>query len=1315
MVGKATNGFEWRSRWLFELGWRDQVGFFRRRTDCSESFFPGFFLLANKLYMPWVLPNNRRRNKFVRRLQHSNLPSSGRITGNMVMIRTADCLLSHRVNLITVKRFLLPLLLIGCALGGATTTRAQSNYEPYSFTTLAGLGPGSTSGTGSAARFDFPDGAAVDTAGNVYVADSGNDIIRKITPAGVVSTLAGLAGSSGSADGNGNVARFSFPTGVAVDSAGNVYVADDGNNTIRKITPCGAVSTLAGLAGSTGSADGSGSAARFSQPFGVTVDGAGTIYVADRDNHTIRKITPAGVVSTFAGLAGSSGSADGNGSAARFNFPLGVAVDNAGNLFVADTNSSTVRKITSSGAVSTFAGLAGSGGSADGTGNAARFNQLSGVGVDSAGNVYVADYLNHTIRKITPSRVVSTFAGLAGSGGSADGTGSAARFNFPYGVAVDGAGNAYVADSGNDTIRKITPSRVVSTLAGLAGSFGSADGTGTVARFGFPVSVAADNAGNAYVADSSNHTIRKITPSRVVSTLAGLAGSAGSTNGSGSAARFNNPSGVAVDSAGNVYVGDRGNNTIRKITPAGVVSTLAGLAGSSGSTDGTGNAARFTEPQGVAVDSASNVYVTDTDNHTIRKITSAGAVSTLAGLAGSSGSADGTGNGARFAFPQDVAVDGAGNVYVADSSNDTIRKITPAGVVTTLAGVAGSFGSADGIANDARFDGPSGVAVDSNGNVYVAEYFNSTIRKITPAGDVSTLAGLTGNTGSGDGIGSAARFHNPTGVAVDNAGNVYVADYLNSAIRVGVNAPPVITTVGQPFVYQLDITGTTSFVVSNLPPGLSFNSQLAAIVGVPTAAGTFQVGLSSMNSSGATNNSTLTITVQPAPGSGPIITSSTSATGRVDRLFSFQVETINASSAARLSASGLPPGLSADPVTGVISGTVTAEGSSAVTLTVTDGGFTATASLQLIFTADPASPVILSSNTASLAPGQSFTYTINVAAACDPSDVTTFTLIGTLPAGLFFDPNTGTISGTFTGLSLHSGNRPDVSGGIVTNVQLFATNSHGTSTLPLIFFLAPTGAVNISTRIAVGSGDNVLIGGFIITGNAPKKVVIRAIGPSLKVNGVPIPGAMQDPVLELHDPTGLLGTNDNWRDSQENEIIGTGIPPTDDHESAILAYLSPGNYTAVVLGKDGSTGIAVVEVYDLGTVSLDQSSNAKLAQISTRGTVLTGDNVMIGGFIVQTSATKVIVRAIGPSLNGIVPGTLQDTVLELHDGSGTTIMSNDDWRSDQEQQIIDTTVPPKDDHESAIVATLNPGAYTAIVRGKNNTTGVALVEVYTLQ
>jgi hypothetical protein len=273
--------------------------------------------------------------------------------------------------------------------------------------------------------------------------------------------------------------------------------------------------------------------------------------------------------------------------------------------------------------------------------------------------------------------VVTTLAGTAGSYGSANGTGAAARFNNPYGVAVDAAGTVYVADQNNHTIRKITPAGVVSTLAGTAGPYGSADGTGAAARFNYPTGVAVDAAGVVYVADESNNTIRKITPAGVVSTLAGTSGiGGGSADGTGAAARFDTPIGVAVDASGTVYVGERNNHTIRKITPAGVVSTLAGTSGiGGGSADGTGAAARFNAPIGVAVDASGTVYVADLGNSTIRKITAAGVVSTLAGTAGLDGSANGTGAAARFSYPTGVAVDVAGTVYVADQSNQTIRVI----------------------------------------------------------------------------------------------------------------------------------------------------------------------------------------------------------------------------------------------------------------------------------------------------------------------------------------------------------------------------------------------------------------------------------------------------------------------------------------------------------------------------------------------------------------------------------------------------------------------------------------------------------------
>jgi len=776
--------------------------------------------------------------------------------------------------------------------GGAPSVTIGS----YTFTHLAGsdVGAGYFDGTGSTARFSYPYGVAIDSGGNVYLADTRNSTIRKITLAGIVTTVAGLAGSRGSADGTGGTARFAWPTSVATDGGGNVYVADSSNHTIRKITPAGVVTTLAGEAGSSGSTDGIGSAARFRSPRGVATDGAGNVYVADTANHLIRKITPTGMVTTLAGLASSSGSTDGTGSTARFYQPPGVTTDSGGNVYVADEMNHTIRKITSAGVVTTLAGLAGSAGYADGAGSAARFWFPGGVTTDSAGNVYVADGL-HTIRKITPGGVVTTLAGQVATSGSADGTGSAAQFFYPRGVATDTAGNIYVADSYNNTLRKTTPTGVVTTLAGLSeDKSGSSNGTGSAARFNNPFGVATDNAGNVYVADSSNYTIRKISPSGVVSTFAGLAGAQGSADGTGSAARFRYTYGVATDNGGNVYVADSANNTIRKITPTGVVTTLAGLANSDGSTDGTGSAARFNYPYGVATDNGGSVYVADSFNNTVRKITPAGVVTTVAGLAGSSGSTDGTGSAARFNSPLGIATDGSGNVYVADSINYTVRKITPAGVVTTLAGLAGSSGNTDGAGSAARFNYPTGVETDSVGNVYVADSKNNTIRKVTPAGVVTTLAGIALSWGSTDGIGGGARFDEPSGLAIDNGGNLYVGDQNNHAIRVGREAIPDAAqidsaggTVGSTRQLYVAPQTATSWQWSVIRRPSGSTAQLSSMTlrnpnFTPDVADLYQFQLIATNSSGMsiTLVSLLASAVAPAVPTG--VTASAITSTRVD-------------------------------------------------------------------------------------------------------------------------------------------------------------------------------------------------------------------------------------------------------------------------------------------------------------------------------------------------------------------------------------------------------------------------------------------------
>ena len=315
------------------------------------------------------------------------------------------------------------------------------------------------------------------------------------------------------------------------------------------------------------------------------------------------------------------------------------------------------------------------------------------------------------------NQTTSTFAG----------TGSSGSFNGPFGVTVDNFGNIYVSEWFNRQVRKISPTGVVSIFAGMMGVSGNVDGVGIAAKFRPLTGITTDNAGNVYVTDRFNHSIRKITPTGVVSTFAGTGGF-GNVDGIGTAASFWEPNGITIDPSGNLYVVEVFNHQVRKITPAGVVTTFAGT-GAAGNIDGIGTTASFDTPTGITTDAAGNIYVAEINNHQIRKITPSGVVTTLAG-SGVAGSADGVGTLASFNQPTGIVTDASGNIYVTDGGNHIIRKVSPTGVVTTIAGLAGVTGNINGNATSSTFNNPIGITVDIDGNLLISDFSNNMIRKI---------------------------------------------------------------------------------------------------------------------------------------------------------------------------------------------------------------------------------------------------------------------------------------------------------------------------------------------------------------------------------------------------------------------------------------------------------------------------------------------------------------------------------------------------------------------------------------------------------
>lgn len=685
--------------------------------------------------------------------------------------------------------------------------------QVYNFATVAGKpGHGTADGIGALAEFHYPGGAVADGADNLYIADTYNHCLRKVViSTGAVSLFAGTAGTAGAADGTGAAATFKYPVGITRDTAGNLYVADSGNHTIRMVTTGGVVTTLAGTPGSSGSTNGTGAAALFNNPQGIAHDAdGGLLYVADTGSHLLRSVNPGtAAVATVAGVAGVPGSAD--GSPGLLHAPSGVAVA-AGYVFVADSGSHTLRRLAVvSAQMITVAGAAGQPGFVNATGTAARFHQPMGVCADAAGNVWVADLRNGCVRRVSPTRAVTVFG--------------PATLSFPRGLCVDGSGGVFVLDTGLHAVRQITPAGSLNLIAGREPA-GGEDGLGRAAGFRSPQGMTTAPDGVVYIADTDNHVIRKVALDGTVSVFAGVTGVAGSATGVASSARFNSPVGIAADSLGHLYVADTGNHVVRLITPDGVVHPLAGGAGLKGMANGTGTAARFNEPLGLTVDRSGNVFVADSKNHNIRKITPAGVVTTFAGGAAVAGSSDGTGTAARFNSPAGIDRDRTGHFYVTDRLNATVRRVTEAAVVTTFAGSPGNKGTTDGTGTLARFGEPAGVVVDASGQVIVSDLYYQSLRRISPARVVSTLAGqawLTDQStilsflpygGDVDGVGAVATFNLPVDVAVDETGRLYVLDRSSHTLRQG--TPPALgpTITTHPASQVVAVNAPVSFTVA---------------------------------------------------------------------------------------------------------------------------------------------------------------------------------------------------------------------------------------------------------------------------------------------------------------------------------------------------------------------------------------------------------------------------------------------------------------------------------------------------------------------
>ena len=1074
-----------------------------------------------------------------------------------------------------MKRKIYSLLFCAASVVFASSASAQI------ITTVAGTDSVNFSGDNCPAlngTFHHPRSLTSDAVGNIFVVDRDNQRIRKISASGLLTSVAGSGNYGFSGDGGpATAASFRNPFGVAVDGVGNVYIADEENNRIRKINTSGIITTIAGngLASYTG--DGmQATATALKNPTGVAIDNTGNIYIADRGNSRIRKINTSGIISTLAGNGSFGFSGDGGPAiTAELSNCYQVALDGTGNVYFSDQDNLRVRKINSSGIITTVAGNGVLGSTGDGgAATAAAIGLNIGISIDGSGNLYIADWLNSRIRKVSSSGIITTFVG--GGSGYVDGSAATSVSITSTGVTASIAGNVFITDNYGGGICKINSFGIITTFGGNGmSSFGGDEGNATAGAFNTPSDVSIDASGNLYVADATNHRVRKISSGGTITTIAGD-GTSGFSGDSGPATNASlwYPSATCVDPVGNIYIADLTNNRIRKVSTTGIISTFAG-GGLSLAEGVAATAAKISSPLGVTADAFGNVYVCDNGHNRIRLVNAFGIITTIAG----NGSANYTGDGgpatnATLHNPQGISIDSTGNIYIADSYNGCIRKVDLTGTITTFAGQNSgtTFGGDGGLATAAFLNAPASVFADHASNIYIADAGNHRIRKVDNSGIIYTVAGngIAGYNGDGS-LATTASLFSPNGVVADFSGNVYIADQGNNRIRkIGpCTYPPINPITGSP---SMCINANT--ILSETTTGGTWSSANPLIASISTtgvvhgnSAGAVTISYSVSNTCG-TSSATYSVSVNPLPSPGTITGASSVCPGSASSLTNLVTGGVWSSgspSIATVSPTGVVTGLvlgsatisyavsnscgtayatlpftvSSTPVAGTISGVATTCISSTATLSDGISGGTWSSNDLLIATVDPSGVV-----TGVAAGNTTITYTVTNSCG---------TATATYPFTVSATPTAGTINGI-----------PTVCEGAATSLSATIAGGSWTSDNTAIATVSATG------NTAGISGGSVIISYTITSGcgTASTTTVVT-------VNPLPSAGAISGiSNICLGATSSLSETVSGGTWSSSNLSIATvdvsGVVSAVTSGSAIISYsvVSPegcSNYTTYAI------------------------------------------------------------------------------------------------------------------------------------------------------